>query len=241
MDEEQQPMGENLDRLNANLARMEALSQRLMAALARRRKVDPGLQGPGADLYLRAANAWMAGMMTNPARLMEHQVTYWADSLRHWMRVQSAMAQGQLAVPPEEDAAPDRRFSNPLWQTHPYFSFVRQQYQASARAIEAALSELDGLDETEQRRLQFFARQAIDLMSPANYLATNPDALQKAVETEGESLVAGLENLVRDIEANDGELLVTLSDPAAFEVGGNIAASAGEVVYRNHLFELIQY
>jgi polyhydroxyalkanoate synthase len=68
--------------------------------------------------------------------------------------------------------------------------------------------------------VEFFANQMIDLFSPTNYLATNPDALERAVETEGMSLVQGLENMVRDIESHHGELLPTLADPAAFEVGG---------------------
>ena len=81
----------------------------------------------------------------------------------------------------------------------------------------------------------------IELFSPTNFFATNPDALERAVETDGESLVQGLENLVRDIEAHGGELLPTLADPDAFQVGGNIATTEGSVVYRNRMMELIQY
>jgi polyhydroxyalkanoate synthase len=99
----------------------------------------------------------------------------------------------------------------------------------------------EGLDETDKARVEFFARQMIDLFSPTNYLATNPDALERAVETEGMSLVQGLENMVRDIESHHGELLPTLADPAAFVVGGNIATTEGSVVYRNRMMELIQY
>ena len=79
------------------------------------------------------------------------------------------------------------------------------------------------------------------MMAPTNFLATNPDALERAVETEGESLIKGLENLVADLEANDGELVVRLADESAFEIGGNIATTAGDVVYRNRIMELIQY
>ncbi len=76
------------------------------------------------------------------------------------------------------------------------------------RAIEDAVAEVDGLDPKERRRLEYFSRQIVDMMSPTNFLATNPDALEKAVETEGQSLVDGLENLVADLERNDGELIV---------------------------------
>ena len=79
------------------------------------------------------------------------------------------------------------------------------------------------------------------MMSPTNFLATNPDALERAVQTEGESLIKGLENLISDLEANNGELVVRLADENAFELGRNIATSPGKVVFRNRLFELIQY
>jgi polyhydroxyalkanoate synthase len=78
-------------------------------------------------------------------------------------------------------------------------------------------------------------------MSPTNFLGTNPDALERAVETEGESLVKGLENLIADLEANNGEMVVRLADDTAFELGTNIATTPGEVVYRNRIMELIQY
>ena len=104
-----------------------------------------------------------------------------------------------------------------------------------------AVEKIEDLDETEKRRLRYFSDQIVDMLSPTNYLGTNPDALEKALETEGESLVKGLENLVSDLEANEGELVVRLVDEDAFEVGGNLAKTPGKVVYRNHMFELIQY
>eukprot|EP01031_Cornospumella_fuschlensis_P008894 gene8894-10939_t len=79
------------------------------------------------------------------------------------------------------------------------------------------------------------------MLAPTNFLGTNPDALEKAIATDGESLVKGLENLVADIEAHDGEMLPTLSDPAAFTLGENIATTPGSVVFRNRMLELIQF
>ncbi len=230
----------NLDRLNANIARMEELTKRLVAALSRRKLHDPGLHGPGHDLYVKAATAYVTEMMSNPAKLLEHQVSFWGKSLQHWVEAQRALATGQ---PPEPDSElpADRRFRNPLWQTHPYFNFVKEQYLLSSQTIRDAVSNIEGLPEADKRRVEFFSRQIVDMMSPANYLGTNPDALQKAVETDGQSLVDGLENLIRDIEKNDGELLVTLSDPQAFKVGENLGTTEGSVVYRNRMMELIQY
>ncbi|MFV2038043.1 MAG: PHA/PHB synthase family protein, partial [Paracoccaceae bacterium] len=86
-----------------------------------------------------------------------------------------------------------------------------------------------------------FTHQIMDMLSPANFLGTNPEALERAARTDGQSLVDGLENLVRDLEANDGELVVSLADKDAFRVGENLATSKGAVVFRNRMFELIQY
>ena len=232
--------GVNLEEMNANLAKIEELSQRLVAALSHKRQVRPSLQGPGQDVYMKAAAAYMAEMMNNPAKVIEHQVGYWGKTLKHYVEAQHRLAQGNLEAP--EDATPeDKRFSNPLWQTHPYFNFLKQQYMLNSEAVEGAVRNLEGLDDREKKRIEYFSRQIVDMFSPTNFLATNPDALAKAVETNGQSLVQGLENLVRDIEAAEGELQVTLADKNAFKVGENLATTEGKVVFRNRMFELIQY
>jgi len=236
-------MGDNLERLNANLAKMEELSKRMVAALGQKDlTTDAGLTGPGQDLYVKAGSALFNDMLTNPTKLMGQQVAYWSKALENFIETQQALAAGQFEMSEEEEAAPaDKRFANPMWRTHPYFRFVRKQFELNSKAIEQSMAELEGLDDKEKSRVEFFSRQIIDLFAPTNYLATNPDALQKALDTDGQSLVDGLENLVRDIEANKGELLPTLADPDAFTVGQNIGTSEGKVVFRNRMMEVIQY
>lgn len=226
--------------LETNLRRIDELSRRLVAALSSRRQVPPGLQGPAPGLYANAAQAWMYEWMTNPARLIGRQVEYWADTVKHYAQAQQAFLQGGMKAP--DDPGPrDRRFTNPLWDTHPWFNFLKQQYQRNAAAVTEAVQNIDGLDARERKRLEYFADQIVNMMSPANFLGSNPDALEKAVATGGQSLVDGLENFVRDLEENEGELIVTLADRDAFAVGQNLATTPGSVVWRNRLFELIQY
>ena len=232
--------GAELERMNENIARIEELSQRLVSAMSHKKQHHPGLEGPGQDLYVKAAAAYMAEIMSNPSKILEHQIGYWGKALRHYVDAQHQLAQGKLQ-PPEDHTENDRRFRNELWETHPFFNYLKQQYLFSAEAITAAVDDLEELDDTDRKRVRYFTRQIVDLMSPTNFLGTNPEALAKAVETEGQSLVDGLENLVRDIEDNDGDLMVTLADKDAFRVGENIASSEGSVVFRNELFELIQY
>jgi polyhydroxyalkanoate synthase len=232
--------GENLDRLNANLARVEELSQRLIAAMSGRKPPNPTLNAPDQDVFLKAATTYWQEMSQNPARLFESQLEYWGKSVKHFIEAQQVLAQGKLEAP--EDRTPsDRRFSNPLWKTNPYFNYVKQQYMLNAEALRNAVNDIEDLEGIEKKRLEYFTSQIIDMMAPTNFLGTNPDALEKAIETDGESLVRGLENLVADLEANDGEMLVRLADANAFKVGQNIGASKGKVIYRNRMIELIQY
>ncbi len=232
--------GEHLDRLSENLKKVESLSKRLIDVMSRKTAHNPGLDAPDQELFAKAATAYWTEALQNPAKLLEHQIEFWGKSVKHFAEAQQALAQGKLSAP--ADPGPrDRRFSNPLWDSHPYFNFVKQQYLINAEAIEQAVSGVEGMDAKEKRRLKYFAQQIVDMMSPTNYLATNPDALERALETEGQSLVDGLENLIADLEANDGELVVRLADEKAFEVGGNIATSPGEVVFRNRMMEIIQY
>lgn len=226
--------------LDKNIERIEELGKRLTHALARRGPVNTALQAPESDLFARAATAYWQEALHNPAKIIEHQMQYWTKTLTHFVDAQAVLARGRLAAP--EDSGPkDRRFGNPLWDDHPYFNYIKQQYLINSEAVKQAVDDIDDIDETERRRLRYFSQQIVDMMAPTNFLATNPDALQKAIETEGESLVTGLENLVQDLEANDGELVVRLSDEKAFEVGGNIATCPGKVVFRNSMMELVQY
>lgn len=233
-------VGQNVAKLEANLARVEELTQRLLKVMGHGRQVPPALQGPSQELYVKAASAYMAEMMQNPAKLIENQLAFWGKSVKHYVEAQHLLAQGKLE--PATDKTPkDRRFSHELWDTNPYFNFIKQQYLMNASAVQQAVEDIDTLDDQEKKRLRYFSQQMVDLISPTNFLPTNPEALALAAETEGESLVAGLENMIADLEANDGDLVVTLADKKAFKLGENLATTPGSVVFRNHMFELIQY
>lgn len=230
---------EHIERLKENMDKVEKLSKRLIEVMAVKRPHTPALDGPNQELFARAASAYWAEAWQNPAKLLEQQIEFWGKSVLNFAEAQKA-----LTASDAEDETPkpeDKRFSNPLWETNPYFRLIRQQYQTNAQAIAQAVASVDDLDAKDKKRLQYFSQQIVDMMAPTNFLATNPDALQKAVETEGQSLIKGLENLVSDLEANNGELVVKLADESAFEVGGNLATTPGEVVFRNRMMELIQY
>lgn len=232
--------GQSRARMEANLARIEELQQRLVSALTKKQKTPASLSGPEATLYAKAGQAYWQEALQNPAKLIEQQVHYWGQTMQHFAEAQKAFSGGRMEAP-DNIVPDDRRFANPLWNSNPYFNFIKQQYQINGEAIRKAVENIEDLDPTEKRRLRFFAQQITDMLAPTNFFATNPDALEKAIKTDGESLVKGLENLVADVEANNGEMIVRLVDESAFNVGGNIATAKGEVVYRNRMMELIQY
>ena len=85
MTTEDKDAGRRLEKLNENLAKVEELSQRLMVALTKRKQVDSALHGPSSDVYMKAAAAYVAEMMQNPAKILEHQINYWGKSLKHYV------------------------------------------------------------------------------------------------------------------------------------------------------------
>ncbi len=233
-------VAEYSEQLANNLARLERLSARLASAMSQKRAVPASLQSPGQDLYIKTGTAMMKEMMENPTRILQTQIDYWGKTLTHYVEAQHRLMRGDL-TPPDDIVDGDSRFKDEAWQSHPMFNYLKQQYLLNAELVQNAVGGLEGLDAKDKRRLQYFSQQIVDMMSPSNFLGTNPEALARAVETEGQSLVDGLENLVKDLERNDGELVVTLSDPEAFQIGGNLASTPGKVVYRNRMMELIQY
>ena len=235
---EQQAGRSDLDQMHSNIARIEALTARLNAALAQRRAIDPALQGPGPEIYRKAAETFVAQMMADPSMLLQSQAQMFSATLKQMAQLQQAALEGTA---PSDPGPSDRRFAAEIWQNNPWFNFVKQQYLLGSEAVQAMVASLQGLTDREKKKLSFYSQQMVDALAPTNFLATNPEALQKAMETNGASLVEGMENLVADLERNRGDLLVTLADRDAFDVGGNLATTPGKVVYRNRLFELIQY
>jgi polyhydroxyalkanoate synthase len=159
------------------------------------------------------------------------QAAYLDKQTRLWTALLAGKRES-LADAPEAD----RRFSHREWRDNPYYDYLKQSYLLASRYLED-LVESSALDATAKERTRFAVKQWIDAMCPANFAATNPAALQQALETRGESLTRGLANLMQD--ASRGRISQT--DESAFEVGRNIGVTPGEVVYENELIQLIQY
>jgi polyhydroxyalkanoate synthase len=226
--------------LGQNFQRINFLLQRLFLALSRREVRNPGVEGPGQPLFLRAAIGQAQGWMTNPMKAFNGHIQFWQNTTALYAELTQAMLSGGAHVPKDEDK--DARFADAEWSKHPFFYYLKRQYQIMSAYLEnLADNASTGEDEKHAEQIHFFTHQLVDLFSPSNFLASNPVAIKKAVETNGRSLVEGLENLVKDLERNGGDLLVTLSDPEAFKVGETLATAPGHVVHETELFQLIRY
>jgi polyhydroxyalkanoate synthase len=172
-----------------------------------------------------AAPSWQLPQISfDPERLQSLQQQYVSQATELWQQGFAANSLG------------DRRFAGEAWGSNPVASFAAAVYLLNARTL-MELAEAAQGDEKTRNRLRFAVEQWMAASSPSNYLAFNAEAQQKAIETQGESIARGLQNLVHDIQ--QGHLSMT--DERAFEVGRNVATTEGAVVFENELFQLLEY
>ncbi len=162
-----------------------------------------------------------------PATLAELQANYLAQAATLW---NASIGQA------ESPAVSDRRFAASEWKSNPAAAFMTQLYLLNGRALNqmAAAVEADG---KTRARIRFAVQQFVDAVAPSNFLALNPEAQKLALDSSGETLSRGLQNLWGDVQRGH----VSQTDESAFEVGRNVAMTAGSVVFENELFQLIEY
>jgi len=227
--------------LSKSMTRIAGRSQRLVTEFLRR-QTNGGSAIPAADpLSLgRTFLEMTARMMADPAKLMQAQMNLWQDYLKLWQSTTRRML-GQETEPVIEPNQDDRRFKHEAWSENQVFDFIKQSYLLTARWMQSTVRSVDGLDDKTAKKVDFYTRQFVDAMAPSNFLLTNPEVLKATLESGGENLVKGLENLLKDLERGKGRLSISMTDIEAFKVGENIAVTPGRVVFQNDLMQLIQY
>ena len=182
-----------------------------------------------------------AQLMRDPAKLVQAQIGFWQDYMTLWQNTTKRMM-GLAPEPPVIAAdSKDKRFKDGAWNESEVFDFVKQSYLLSARYVQDVVTRVDGLDPKTAQKVDFYARQFMDAMSPSNFVLTNPEVLRRTAETGGENLLRGLSNMLSDLERGKGKLSIKMTDMDAFKLGENIAVSPGKVVYQNALMQLVQY
>ncbi|MDH3660029.1 MAG: class I poly(R)-hydroxyalkanoic acid synthase [Alphaproteobacteria bacterium] len=181
-----------------------------------------------------------AKLMADPTKLAEAQMAFWQGQADLWQRMMQR-AQGGEAEPLIEPERGDRRFKDQAWDDQLLFDYIKQSYLLSAAWMHGLVDKVDHQDPETHERVAFYTRQFISAMSPSNFALTNPAVLEKAKATGGQNLVEGLKHLLADLERGKGRLKISMVDEQAFEVGVNVAASEGQVIYQNELMQLVQY
>lgn len=200
----------------------------------------------GLGPFVEGLNRWLSGGQGGgktaaagpvpPEALAKLQQEFAARHARLWA--------AELARKPDDPAPAvalpersDRRFAAPEWAESPIFDYLRQAYLINAEFMVRLAEAMPVADPAARSRLRFLIRQVVDALAPSNYAATNPEFIKTALATEGKSITLGLQNLIADIEKGR----ISMTDDAAFEVGGNLATTPGAVVFENELIQLIQY
>ena len=217
-------------------------------------KPDPAASAPllpGADGTVAAFGATVADTLKSMSELslpvpsiaqlqtdyIQQATALWNQSLQQFQAFAgSAIDKNTAPAAPAPPVLGDRRFAAPDWVSNPASAFTAQFYLLNARTLMNLADQLQG-DEKTKQRIRFAVQQWVDAASPSNYLALNPEAQRKALETKGESITQGLQHLWHDIRQGH----VSQTDESLFEVGRNVATSEGSVVFENELFQLLEY
>src|SRR5688572_24995460 len=188
----------------------------------------------------RAFMDFYARLAADPTLLANMSMSLWGDYMRLWQVTWMKML-GLQPTPVAEPAKGDARFKDEEWSSNFVFDHIKQSYLIAARHIQEAVAKVEGLPPGSEKKVAFFTRQYVDALAPSNFLLTNPQVLRETVQSGGQNLVRGLNNLLADIEKGGGQLRISMTDESAFELGRNIATTPGKVVYQSPLMQLIQY
>ncbi len=183
----------------------------------------------------KVAEYWMS----DPKRTLEAQTHLLNAVFGVWSRSMTRFAEPDQPI---EDPLPkDKRFSDEDWQRNPFFDFLRQSYLVLSQWAEKMVSEAGGLDEHTRHKAAFYMRQITAALSPANFVATNPQLYRETVTSSGANLVKGMQMFAEDMTAGGGDLRIRQTDTSKFAVGENMAITPGKVIAQSDICEVIQY
>ena len=186
------------------------------------------------EMMSQFTNSWntiMTRAMENPEEWIRAVSGFYQSQFQLWCNM--FFPSSEPVVEPEPG---DRRFAAPEWEKSPVHNYLKQSYLLSSRWLTGLIAD-STLDDASKAKCEFYTRQFIDAISPSNFAISNPEVLKETLETKGQNLVQGLENLMQDMEKGR----ITMTDENAFELGKNIATTEGAVVFQNDMIQLIHF
>ncbi len=217
-------------------------SQRLVEDFARRQETSGNqpFQVLDPEVMGRSFGGLYKQFLDNPSQAIDAQIRFWQDTAQLWQATTQRML-GQTSEPIIEPSKGDRRFKDDDWVENPVFDHIKQSYLLASRYLYECSDSEGQADAHEAKKIEFYMRQFVDAMAPTNFAGSNPQVLRETLDTGGENLLKGLNNLLKDLERGDGKLKISMTDEDKFELGVNVAVTPGQVVFENDLMQLIQY
>jgi len=224
----------------AKLAEQAAMLANTLAARPETQKQDAESQIlPMAQVTKTLGEVWQAHL-ADPQKLMEQQNKLWAQYSDIWQSTW-AKSMGMAAEPVATPAKSDKRFKDKDWVENTVFNFIQQIYLVSARWAIEMVNNAEGVDDHTKQKARFYVENIANALSPTNHVLMNPEVLRTTLASSGDNLLRGLEKLNEDLGRSKGRLRIKQVDGSAFKLGENIATTPGKVVFRNDIFELIQF
>ena len=193
-------MGDSAQRVVDRVTRLNDLSRRLVKIASNGGTPNPALNIPDAEIFQKAALSYWSRAVHDPFDAIGQQLAFWSSTAKNVMESQSL-----FGTESTEASSKDRRFANPLWDSNTLFHLIKEQYLLNAHTLQTVVADTQDLEPKDRQRLAYFVEQIVNLAAPNNFIGANPDAFFAALESEGDSLISGLANLVHDLEANDGD------------------------------------
>ncbi|MDL2410437.1 class I poly(R)-hydroxyalkanoic acid synthase [Rhizobium calliandrae] len=178
--------------------------------------------------------------LSDPRRTLEAQTYLLSGYFGLWTKTMQRLS-GDSAAEPEAEPLKDKRFADEDWQKNPFFDFLRQTYLLTSGWAEKLVTDAEGLDEHTRHKAAFYTKQITAALSPANFVATNPQLYRETVASNAENLVRGMKMFAEDISAGRGELRLRQTDMTKFAVGRDMALTPGKVIAQSDVCQVIQY
>ncbi len=226
-----------------NIAEATELSQQIWLRLMQGQmeadkpaEVDPLNIGPSYGELLRA-------VFDNPKQVADATLEYWQAQAALMQRstLKWLGAADVPAVKLPHMASPGKRFEHKQWQENALFDYVKNSYLLASGAVQDAVHNVGDMAPKERRKVDFYTRQFLEAMNPANFFALNPEVLEATAVQKGENLVRGLKMMLEDVERGKGKLMIRQTNLEAFEVGRDMAVTPGSVIWQSDVLQLIQY
>lgn len=230
----------DLNKLAQNFSKIIEQSQRVLQEYLKRQERNDQIPLIDPTIIGKSFQEFFDQLLKNPEKLIEAQVNFWKNTLDLWQSASKRML-GHKVQPIITPPPGDKRFADAQWAENAVFDFIKQSYLLAADSVQGLAHKVEGLDDKTARRVQFYTRQFVDAMAPTNFVHTNPTVLKATLDSSGDNLVKGLQNLLGDLERGRGQLQIKMTDLKAFKPGENIAVTPGKVIFQNELLQLIQY